>query len=369
MIDFFFPTEGMGSQTLRLVAEASQGGGDPFEIARVCTEIELGNLDSWEAEWVKKAEDTEARAKKCLAAGHERSAMQYFFAANQYWRMADVFLRIDRNDDKAKYFAKSQENFRAAAALHDPPIEVIKVQCGDETYDGYFCHPRNPKPGKWPSIFFIGGADAFAEEIYFSGKEMTERGYAMLLVDTPGRGSSMYLKGIPTRADYEVPGKASFDYLFSRPEIDPDRVGLMGISMAGYYAPRVAAFEDRIKCLVSWAGCYSILDDLYDFYEHLQPTVQRLLGGVTHEEARERLKAFTMEGIAGNIKVPTLMTHGTSDKLMNWRGAQRLFDEIDAEDKPLVLYDDPKVGGTVHCSHDCWVHQSPMIFDWIEEHL
>ena len=369
MIDFFFPTEGMGSQTLRLVAEASQGGGDVFEISRVCKEIEFGDLESWEEEWVRKAEDTEARAKKCLAAGHERSAMQYFFAANQYWRMADVFLRIDRNDDKAAYFTKSQENFRAAAALHDPPIEVIEVQCGDETYDGYFCHPRNPKPGKWPALFFIGGADAFAEEIYFSGKEMTERGYAMLLVDTPGRGSSMYLKNIPTRADYEVPGKACFDYLFSRPEIDSDRVGLMGISMAGYYAPRVAAFEDRIKCLVSWAGCYSILDDLYDFYEHLQPVVQRLLGGVSHEEAREQLKAFTMEGLAGNIKVPTLMTHGTSDKLMDWKGAQKLFDEISAEDKTLVLYDDPKVGGTVHCSHDCWVHQGPMIFDWIEEHL
>ena len=126
--------------------------------------------------------------------------------------MADVFLNIDRNDDKAAYFKKSQENFRAAAVLHDPPIEIITVKCGDEEYDGYFCHPRYPKPGKWPAIFFIGGADAFAEEIYFSGKEMCERGYAMLLVDTPGRGSSMYVKNIPTRADYEVPGKACFDY-------------------------------------------------------------------------------------------------------------------------------------------------------------
>jgi esterase/lipase len=97
--------------------------------------------------------------------------------------------------------------------------------------------------------------------------------------------------------------------------------------------------------------------------------VQRLLGGVSHEEARGQLKDFTMEGIAQNIKVPTLMTHGTNDKLMNWEGAKKLFDEIGAEDKTLVLYKDPKVGGTVHCSHDCWVHQSPAIFDWIEDHL
>ena len=48
MFDFFFPTEGMGSQTLRLVAEAGEGGGDVFEIARVCREIEPGNHESWE---------------------------------------------------------------------------------------------------------------------------------------------------------------------------------------------------------------------------------------------------------------------------------------------------------------------------------
>src|SRR6516164_1832218 len=41
---------------------------------------------------------------------------------------------------------------------------------------------------------------------------MLDRNWAMLLVDTPGRGSSIYLKGIKTRPDYEVPGKACIDY-------------------------------------------------------------------------------------------------------------------------------------------------------------
>ena len=56
--------------------------------------------------------------------GQKRSAMRYFFAANQYWRMADVFLP-DRNDDKAAYFKKMQ-NFRSAAALHDPRLRLSK---------------------------------------------------------------------------------------------------------------------------------------------------------------------------------------------------------------------------------------------------
>ena len=369
MFDFFFPTGPFGSQTLRTVAEASMGGGDVFDIARCCRRIEDGDKDGWEREWIALAERTESKAKKALAAGHKTTAMKYFFHANQYWRMSDVFLTIERNDDKAQRFLKSQENFRAAAALHSPPMEVISVRCGDEEYEGYFCHPFDPKPGKWPAVLFLGGADAFAEEIYFSGRALLERGIAMLLVDTPGRGSSMYVKNIPTRPDYEVPGKACIDYLLSRPEVDSDRVALMGISMAGWYAPRVAAFEDRIKALVSWCGCYSLLDDLYIFCEHLQPTVQRLLGGVSDAEAREQLKAFTMEGIAQNITCPVYMTHGSTDRLMDVEGAKRLFEEIGAEDKTLKIFDQPEEGGTVHCSHDRWVDNTPEMLDWLEARL
>ncbi len=372
MFDFFQPTHPFGGQTLRLVAEAQAGGGDVFDIARLCRGIEPGDKAVWEQAWRGLAAETEIKAKQALAKGHQRTAMQFFFAANQYWRMSDVFLTIAENDTKAERFRKCQDNFRAAANLHSPTIEIITVRCGDEEYDGYFCHPRDPKPGRWPAVFLIGGADAFAEEIYFSGRQITDRGWALLLVDTPGRGSSMYVKGIPTRADYEVPGKACFDWLFDRAEIDPDRVALMGISMAGYYAPRVAAFETRIKALIGWCGCYSILDDLYDYCAHLQPTGQRLLGGLGHDEARAALKDFSMAGLARNITCPTLITHGAKDTLMDVEGARRLFDEIGAEDKTLVIQDGARGangGGAIHCSHDYWAHNIPLMLDWLEDRL
>lgn len=369
MIDFLFPAEVMGGQTLRLVAEAQQGGGDLFDVARLCRGLDPGDKGAWQDAWLGLARETEARAREALASGHERTARQFFFHANQYFRMSDVFLTIAENEVKAQRFRKSQECFRAAAALHDPPIEVVSVRCGDEEYDGYFCHPRNPAPGKWPAVFLMGGADAFAEEIFFSGRQVLEYGWALLLVDTPGRGSSMYLKGIPTRPDYEVPARVCIDYLASRPEVDPERMALMGISMAGYYAPRAAAFDPRIKALVGWSGCFSILDDLYLFCEHLRPVVQRLLGGVSDEVARERLKDFTMEGAAGNITCPTLITHGANDRLMDVNGARRLFDEIGSRDKTLKIYDDAATGGAIHCSHDYWAHNVPYMLDWLEDRL
>ncbi len=369
MLDFFYPKHPFESQTLRLVAEAQQGGGDIFDIARLCRKIEPGDKQGWERAWLDLAHATEIEAKEALAAGHRGTAMQFFFHANQYYRMSDVFLTAADEAKKRERFLMAQKNFRDAAKLHFPPIEAISVKNGEETYDGYFCHPVNREAGKWPAVFLIGGADAYAEEIYFGGKQVLERGWALLLVDTPGRGSSIYVKGIPTRHDYEVPVKACIDYLLSRPEIDANRIALMGISMAGYYAPRAAAFDPRVKALVAWSGCYSILEDLYLFCEHLQPTVRRLLGDVSDSTAREKLKAFTMEGTAKNITCPTLITHGAEDRLMSVKGAQKLFQEIDSKDKTLKIYDNAETGGTIHCSHDHWAHNVPFMLDWLEERI
>jgi len=369
MFDFFTPNHPFGGQTLRLVAQAQQGGGDVFDIARTCSKIEPGDKEGWEQAWLQIAHSTEAKAKEALAAGRRWTAIQNFFHANQYYRMADVFLTYDQEQRKAECFRKAQENFRQAAKLHDPKIEVVAVRCGNEEYDGYFCHPVKPARANSPAVLFLGGADAYAEEIYFGARPMLERGWPVLLVDTPGRGSSIYLKGIKTRPDYEVPGKACIDYLLSRPDIDPDRIALVGISMAGYYAPRVAAFDKRIKALIGWSGCYSILEDLYNFCEHLQPIVWRLLGGVSDAEAKRLLKDYTMAGIAQNITCPTLITHGADDRLMSVEGAKRLFAEIGARDKTLKIYGDSDPAGRIHCSHDYWAHNVPYMLDWLEERL
>jgi len=369
MFDFLMPTDSFGRHVQRLAAQAQEGGGDLFDMARACSRIEPGDKQAWERVWLRLAEETAANARVALSAGRHSSAQQYFFCASQYYRMSDVFLDATQEPTRRERFRSAQDSFRAAAKLHRPLIEVISVRCGSEEYDGYYCHPSNPTPGRQPAVFFMGGADSYAEEIYFNAHPFIKRGLAVLLVDTPGRGSSMYLKGITTRPDYEIPGKACIDYLVSRPDVDAQRIGVVGLSMAGYYAPRVAAFDSRVKALVCWSGCYSLLDDLYDFYAGLQPTVRRLLGGVSHERARELLKAYTNAGSAKNIVCPTLITHGGADESMSVMGAKRLFSEIGAKDKTLRIYDERDPGGQVHCSHDYWAHNVSFMADWLKERL
>ena len=54
MFDFLFPNHPFGGHTLRLVAQAQQGGADVFDIARAMKNVEAGDKDSWERAWLAR---------------------------------------------------------------------------------------------------------------------------------------------------------------------------------------------------------------------------------------------------------------------------------------------------------------------------
>ena len=365
MIDFFQPTEPFGGQTLRLSGEAQNGAGDIFEIAGVVRGLEVGDTAGWMAAWIAAAEKAEAKALVAHAAGHSATAIERSFAAAGYYRQSDVFAP-GGDPTRAVAFKNSVRNFRRAASLHSPEIRYIQVSFGGQTFDGYLCLPNVPKGTKVPGVFLIGGADSYAEENYFSGKGIVDRGMAMLLLDTPGRGSAIYLNGIPTRYDYEVPTSAALDWLAAQPEIDADKLGLVGISLGGYYAPRATAFDKRVKALACWSGIFNMLDDIYLYYPHIQKQLQWILGVDDDATARKMLADFSLKDVAPKISVPTWVTHGQADRIMDVGGAQRFYDALTVKDKQLHIMTGP---GQMHCSYDDWRDAGADMFDWLRDKL
>jgi len=138
--------------------------------------------------------------------------------------------------------------------------------------------------------------------------------------------------------------------------------------MAGYYTPRGAAFEPRIKALVLWCACYDILVDIYDWYPPIQEQIQWILGAADDDEARTKLRDFNLEGIAPRITCPTLISHGMSDMVMRVDGAKRLYEEISSTDKELKIWEGTE-GGAIHCNYDNWGASIPMMFDWLAQRL
>jgi dienelactone hydrolase len=355
-------------QTQRVIAEAAYGGADVFEVARTAQGIPPNDVEAWYAGWLKLAEGTEDAGQQALASGAAVTARQRLFRASNYYRHADFFM-LGTDPRKRENYLRVSRCFKAAIALQMPPIEQIQVTCGSDIYDGYFCHAKNSAAHPGPAVLMLGGADSLAEELYFfGGSEVVERGISVLLLDTPGRGSSLRLKGIVSRPDYEVPFKAAIDYLSQRPEVDSDRMGCVGVSMAGYYAPRGVAFEPRIKALVLWCACYDVLEELYEWYPPIRQQMQWIVGTDNDVDARKRLKDFNLKGIARNITCPTLISHGMKDVVMNVEGAKRLFHEISSKDETLQLWDGEQ-GGAIHCNYDNWSISVPLMFDWLAQHL
>ena len=368
MLNIFPGEPDWAIQTERVIAQVPFGGADLFECDRAAKKIKSGDLESWHTEWHALGRTTEQDGREALAAGAKVTAKQRLFRASNYYRHADLFLP-GRDPRKRESFLRVSACFKDAIKLHSRKIETVQVECGTDVYDGYFCHPHSTKPGRWPTVLMLGGADSLAEELYFwGGSEMVERGIAVLILDTPGRGSSLRLKSIYTRPDYEVPINAAIDYLAARPDVDPDRIGCVGVSMAGYYAPRGAAFEPRIKALVLWCACYDILKDIYDFYPAIHGQIQWILGVADDTEARKKLAEFNLKGIAQRITCPTLISHGVGDFVMNVEGAKQLYDEIGSKDKQLKLWEG-REGGAVHCNYDNWAVSIPFMFDWLSERL
>ena len=366
-IDFFRPTNVYAAQTQRLAGEALYGAADVFEIEEVCRGLKPDDVAAWDAAWLKLAEQAEGEARTAEGRGEKATAVSRYFHASNYFRQSEMFFFGPEDKRKAERFLRSQAAFRKAIALKGAQFRVIQVKSGNETYDGYFCLPDGYRPGtKVPTVFLIGGADSYGEENFFSGTALLARGMAMLILDTPGRGSAIYVNNIPTRADYEVPVKAAIDWLVTQPEVDTNRIGLAGISMGGYYAPRAAAFDKRVKALVCWCATTNLLQDLYIWNPPIQRQLQWITGSPDDATARKKLVEFDLTKIVDRITVPTLVVHGSNDRVMDVRGAQRFFDTLKTKDKTLRIVDG---AGSGHCNYAAWSSVVPYMFDWMAAKL
>lgn len=367
IIELFPQDEDWSLQTMRLLAQVAVGGADLFECARTAARIGRTTTDGevWQEQWSRTAREVGAAGAEALERGDLTTARRALQRSCSYWRHSEFFLpTTDPRRNEA--YRTGTANFQRAAELSGGLIERIHVPFEGITMDGYLVRP-DASGAPRPTVLFLGGADSWAEELYFmGGTEFPARGMNVVMVDTPGRGSSLRFKNLYSRPDYEVPVKAILDLLAERPDVDADRIGLAGVSFGGYYAPRAAAFEPRVKAVAAWCGTWSILTDFYEFYPPLQKQLQWLTGSKDDAEAREKLAAFTLDGVAERLSIPVYVMHGTDDIIMDIGGAHRFIDALTSDDVTADIYDG---AGSLHCSYDYFSVATARLADWFVHRL
>src|SRR5438132_12653902 len=191
-----------------------------------------------------------------------------------------------------------------------------------------------PRP---PVVTLIPGLDSVKEEWHNYGDDFLGRGMAVLDIDGPGQGEMEF--EYPMRFDYEVPIKYAIDYLENRRDVDASGVGLMGVSLGGYYVVRAAAFEHRVKATISNGGPYSPVDNFEQRPLISRETYIYRLKAATKEDGLNKLKQFDLQGVAETVKCPLLVIVGRKDRLVPAEHGERIAAEAGSRAE-LWLFED-----------------------------
>jgi len=368
----FFPKNYMWSSALML---SIMGGGDLGQIDRhlaALREVEEADTDAWTKAWAGAGAEQAEFAEGDLRRGLRRSAVA------RYVRAANYYLTGERQTPpgpaKMDSYERARAAFAKAAELMPRPLERVEIDSPDGILPGYLIPAR--AEGRAPVVIFYNGFDVTKELLYgFIRDELADRGIACLIIDTPGTGEPLRLRNVPSRPDYEVPTTAIVDYLVARPDLDPERIGLLGISLGGYYAPRGASFEHRIKACAAWGGVW----DYGAVWQHRWDTRSKhtpvpfwqlpwVMGTETMEQALERVKQWTLVDAIPHLTQPLLIVHGAEDKGIPLSDAQQAIEAAGSIDKELRVFTGAD-GGVEHCNVDDPDPARQLIADWFAEHL
>ncbi len=332
-------------------------GIDPNDLQRVTKRVT--RWDDWSQEW-------SACGAMHQQMGEEAEAQRYYESAAEHYLRAALcyhfgkFMFVQRPDVLRAAHERVAQVYQRALPYFDFPGEKVAIHYeGGTAIAGILRKPwHTPRP---PVVVLSPGLDSVKEELHYYGNDFLRRGMAVLAIDGPGQGEleSAY----PLRHDAEVPLRAVLDYLERRADVDADRVGMMGVSLGGYFAARAAAFEPRIKAVISLASGYNLAKH-FDRYPLLtQEAFIYRLKAPDEQTARARLQPFDLQGVMGQITCPLLIVMGRLDRLFPSEDAERMAAEAGGP-TDLWMFDD----GNHVCNNIPYKYR-PQQADWMRSKL
>ena len=331
---------------------------------------------AWWEEWSAVAERVERSGDEAAAAGHHATAGNYYLRAGNYYYTGERM--VPPGDLKTAMYRKALRCFVEGLKRRYPTLEIVDVPYEGSPLPAYFLKSQSANR-RAPTVVLFDGLDNCKEmSVLFAGVELAFRGFHTLAIDGPGQGEALRLRNLPSRYDYEVPGTAAYEYVAARPDVDPKRVAIMAYSAGGYYAPRAAAFEKRYAACVAWGPHF----DYHAVWQKRWAAMKKdgnsvatshfqlpwVLGTKDMDSAMEKLKKFTLAGVADKITCPMLVAWGEEDKLTPREVAHQLYDGVSSKDKTLKIFTTHE-GGAEHCQVDNRQVGTDYIADWLTKRL
>ena len=338
----------------RFIAQGTDANDVEATLARIV------RAEDWCREWSATGAMHEALGQDAEQQGRTVTAGEaYIMAALAYhWGKMRWKLVLEDEAQYQEAHRKSIETYWKGLQHLDPTAERVEIPYEGITMPAHLRRPLGVS--RPPVVLLLPGSDSAKEEFFLWANVFLKRGMATLAPDGPGQGETRNVMSV--RHDYEGAASAMIDYLEKRDDVDASAIGVTGVSLGGYYAPRVAAFEPRVKGAVSISGAFKARVSP----ERVSSWVMFTHWAKTPEEAAEKANKRTMEGVIGKIRCPYLVVNGKLDAQSSYTNTEELAHEAGAAgvDVKYVLYEE----GSHVCFNIPYKYRA-LVGDWMADRL
>jgi len=343
--------------------------------------IERGNdptdKEAWYQEWCAMADHVAKLGEEAEAKGRTLTSGDYFLRAGYYYYTGERM--VYPGELKSSIYAKALKCFNKGFKIRYPHYERVDVPYENTTLPAYFVKAQGLSAPA-PTVVVFDGLDNCKEmSSLFCGLEFSRRGFNTLAIDGPGQGEALRIQKIPSRWDYEVPGKAAYDYVAGRKEVDKSKVAIVGYSFGGYCAPRIAALEPRYAGGVAFGAMWW---DMHAWLVRSQEQMKKGAIATSHfqvpwvfgvpdldfSKAVGLMEKFNLEGIAQKVTTPFLVMHGQDDGIIPPGEAEILYVKLGSKTKTLKIFDSVE-GGAEHCQVDDRPAGINYMADWLTDNV
>lgn len=246
-------------------------------------------------------------------------------------------------DSRGEKSAPLELSFRVV----EPPrrYEEVTYLSDGLKIKGYLYRPPGPEP--FPAIIYSHGSRREEEMARPSRYEwlayrLARQGYLTFVAERRGYGGSEG-KGVvggagPTVLRFGLPGEvkdvlAAIDFLKERPEVDGQRIALVGKSLGGLVSLLAAAERPDLRAVVSLAGGYGF--------------------SATTMPSEELFVQTQLQGASRRIQIPTLVMHAENDRIVPVHLSRLVHAELQQRAVPAVakIYPPFKVAGKERDGH------------------
>ena len=365
------------------VVATLNSGGLIDEVDRACRPIldaaqqgeDAGTADFLRA-WTGLTDQLVEQAEQAQKAGHDRTAGQLYARATNYLCQAERMLS-NSDPQRLPAYRRVLDLQQKAFELHSPSVRRVEIPYEGTTLPAYFSQATTVDGAPAPVIVLVNGLDSTKEHQYSSRhwEELAARGVSCLMLDQPGTGEALRVQGLTARIDAEAWGSAAFDWVAARDGVDPDRIGIVGWSLGGFYAPRVAAYEPRYALCVAWGANHNWgavqRRRLEREGERPVPHYWEHVLWVWGHDDLDTFIAFAddvhLDGAVERIRVPFLIAHGENDRQIPVAYAHQSYEQATSSPKRELRVFTPAEGGAEHVGLDHLPHVSTFIADWVAD--